>query len=104
MWLDNVMHNVDESAICYHKNGIVQEYKLLKTEEMHKPSTSGQPSNPPSQLFEPSVVKTNAMNILDFIKKSCTREGGTYWIFKDQEKNQIQLYDISSEEEELEKD
>ncbi len=36
MWLDNVMHNVEESAICYHKNGIVQEYKLVKTEEMNK--------------------------------------------------------------------
>lgn len=23
MWLDNVMHDVEESAICYHKNGIV---------------------------------------------------------------------------------
>jgi len=34
MWLDNVMHNVKESAICYHKNGVVQEYKLVKTEEM----------------------------------------------------------------------
>ena len=36
IWLDNVMHNVEESAICYHHNGIVKEYKLLKTEEIPK--------------------------------------------------------------------
>jgi len=34
VWLDNVMHNIDESAICYHKNGIVKEYKLCKTEDL----------------------------------------------------------------------
>ena len=34
VWLDNVMHNIDESAICYHKNGIVKEYKLMKTEDI----------------------------------------------------------------------
>ena len=38
------------------------------------------------------------MNVLKFIKESCIKEGGTYWIFKDNEKNSIQLYDISSEE------
>ena len=75
MWLDNVMHNVEESAICYHKNGVVQEYKLVKTEEMSEIQEQ--------KLFDPSVVKANALNILEFIKKSCIKEGGTYWIFKD---------------------
>jgi hypothetical protein len=45
------------------------------------------------------VVKANGLNILEFLKRSCVREGGTYWIFKDTETNQVQLYDISSEEE-----
>jgi hypothetical protein len=34
VWIDNVMHNVHESAICYHKDGVVEEYKLVKTEEL----------------------------------------------------------------------
>ena len=37
------------------------------------------------------------MNVLSFIKENCVKEGGTYWIFKDHDKNQIQLYDISNE-------
>jgi hypothetical protein len=39
--------------------------------------------------FDPKVVKANGLNVLQFIKKSCVREGGTYWIFKDPETNNI---------------
>jgi hypothetical protein len=52
------------------------------------------------EAFDPRVVKANGLNMLEFLKKSCVREGGTYWIFKDNETNQVQLYDISSSEEE----
>jgi hypothetical protein len=41
VWLDNVMHNVEESAICYHKNGVVKEYKLVKTEEIPSHGVQG---------------------------------------------------------------
>ena len=33
-WLDNLMCNVPEIAMCYHLNGIVKRYELLKTEEI----------------------------------------------------------------------
>jgi hypothetical protein len=89
VWLDNVLHNVEESAICYHVNGVVKEYKLLRTEDIAK-----------QELFEPEVVKSNALRILSFLKSNCTKQGGTYWIFKDSEHNSLQLYDLSSEEDE----
>lgn len=38
-------------------------------------------------MFDPKVVKANGLNILEFLKKGCVREGGTYWIFKDSETN-----------------
>ena len=31
-WLDNMMASVPELAICYHQNGVVQGYELLKTD------------------------------------------------------------------------
>jgi len=88
VWLDNVMHNVDESAICYHKNGVVKEYKLVKTEDIPSKGVQGK-GQKEARIFDPEVVKANALNILSFLKQSCIREGGTYWIFKDQDKNQI---------------
>ncbi len=85
------MHNVDESAICYHKNGTVREYKLIKTEDLpsYKDDTNKGNNTQTKELFDPKVVKANALNILTFLKENCVKEGGTYWIFKDSETNQI---------------
>ncbi|PIK48807.1 putative erythroid differentiation-related factor 1 [Apostichopus japonicus] len=33
-WLDNLMCNVPELVMCYHLNGFVQKYEMLKTEEI----------------------------------------------------------------------
>ncbi|CDW87761.1 erythroid differentiation-related factor 1 [Stylonychia lemnae] len=102
IWLDNVLHNVDESAICYHKNGVVQEYKLLKTEDI--PDINNQKSSEKKeQIFDPKIVKANGLNILNFLKENCLKEGGTYWIFKDSDQNQIQLYDLGSDDSDEEK-
>lgn len=44
-WLDNVMANVPVVAICNHRNGYVQDYKLIKTEDIPRlhPSLAFQP-------------------------------------------------------------
>jgi predicted secreted protein len=60
----------------------VIEYKLMKTDEM--PFVD---NNPKNQHFDPNIVKANALNILKFLRNKCIKEGGTYWIFKDTEKN-----------------
>lgn len=31
-WLDNLMCNVPEIGMCYHLNGLVQKYEIIKTE------------------------------------------------------------------------
>jgi len=95
LWLDNVMHNVEETAICYHKRGIVQEYKLMRTEDMVVNEEG-------MKAFDPNVIKANAQNVLKFIKENCIKEGGTYWIFKDTDTNSIHLYDLSDSDEEEE--
>lgn len=86
-WLDNLMCNVPEVAMCYHLDGIVQYYDLYKTEEL--PDLEG--SN-----FSPKVVKDVAQNILSFMKANCTREGHTYWLFKATGSDVIKLYDLTS--------
>ena len=34
LWLDNLMCSIPEVAMCYHLNGLVQNYELLKTEDV----------------------------------------------------------------------
>ncbi|RDD38599.1 Erythroid differentiation-related factor 1 [Trichoplax sp. H2] len=86
-WLDNLMCNVPELAMCYHLNGIVKDYELIKTEDIPKAEGS---------QFSPKLIKDIARNILSFLKSNCTQEGHTYWLLKDKHEDIIKLYDLTS--------
>lgn len=72
-WLDNLMCNVPEVVMCYHLDGIVQKYQLIKTEDL--PHTA-------ECQFSPRLVRDVAQNILAFLNSKATKEGHTYWLFK----------------------
>ncbi|GJN17016.1 hypothetical protein PR202_gb04054 [Eleusine coracana subsp. coracana] len=60
-WLDNVMASVPELAICYHQNGVVQGYELLKNDDiflLKGVSDDGTPA------FHPQVVQQNGLAVL----------------------------------------
>ena len=86
-WLDNLMCNVPELMMCYHLNGIVQKYEKIKTTEI--PSMEG-------SQFSPKIIKDVAQNILSFLKANCTKEGHTYWLFKNGKEDIVKLYDLTS--------
>jgi hypothetical protein len=65
-WLDNLMCNVPELFMCYHLNGIVQRYELIKTEDLPNMEDSG---------FSPKVIRNVAHNILSFLKTNATKAG-----------------------------
>ena len=73
--------------MCYHLDGLVQKYELLKTEEL--PTLEG--SN-----FSPKIVKNIAQNILAFLKSNAAKEGHTYWLFKAKDDDIVKLYDLTS--------
>ncbi|XP_029844303.2 erythroid differentiation-related factor 1 [Ixodes scapularis] len=85
-WLDNLMCNVPEVVMCYHLNGIVQKYELLKTEEIPHLKDSH---------FSPRVVKDIAQNILSFLKVNAAKSGHTYWLFKGKNDDVVKLYDLT---------
>ncbi|XP_071828243.1 erythroid differentiation-related factor 1-like isoform X2 [Apostichopus japonicus] len=86
-WLDNLMCNVPELVMCYHLNGFVQKYEMLKTEEIPHLENA---------KFSTKVVKDIAQNILSFLKSNCTKEGHTYWLYKGKEDDIVKLYDLTS--------
>ncbi|CAH1782614.1 unnamed protein product [Owenia fusiformis] len=86
-WLDNLMCNVPEIAMCYHLNGIVEGYELLKTADI--PNIEG-------SKFSPNVIKDVAQNILSFLKTNATQEGHTYWLFKGSNDDVVKLYDLTT--------
>ncbi|KAF5299483.1 hypothetical protein FQR65_LT01064 [Abscondita terminalis] len=86
-WLDNLMSNVPEVVMCYHLNGIVQKYELIKTEDLPCLDNS---------KFAPSVIREVAKSILSFLKSNATKAGHTYWLFKPKDEDVVKLYDLTS--------
>ena len=69
MWLDNCLNNVPETAICFHREGVVQGYQLVPTDQIQYLS---------KPAFEPQLMTNNAASVLHFLQDHCTKEGGTY--------------------------
>ncbi|XP_058508159.1 erythroid differentiation-related factor 1 [Solea solea] len=94
-WLDNLMCNVPELVMCFHVDGIVQKYEMIKTEDIPHLENS---------TFSTKVVKDIAQNILSFLKSNCTKEGHTYWLFKASGSDIVKLYDLTTLCEEAEEE
>uniref|UniRef100_A0A1A9URR3 Erythroid differentiation-related factor 1 n=1 Tax=Glossina austeni TaxID=7395 RepID=A0A1A9URR3_GLOAU len=86
-WLDNLMCNVPEVVMCYHLDGIVQKYEIIKTEDLPYLENS---------QFSPQVIRNVAQNILAFLKANATKEGHTYWLFKGRNDDVVKLYDLTT--------
>lgn len=86
-WLDNLMSNVPEVVMCYHLNGIVQKYELIKTEDLPRLDNS---------KFSPTAIREVAKSILSFLKSNATKAGHTYWLFKPKDQDVVKLYDLTS--------
>lgn len=91
-WLDNVMAGVPELAICYHQDGVVQGYELLKTDDiflLKGVSEDGLPA------FHPHVVQQNGLSVLRFLQENCKQDPGAYWLYKSAGEDVMQLFDLS---------
>lgn len=86
-WLDNLMCNVPEVVMCYHLDGLVQKYEIIKTEDLPYLENSN---------FSPKVIRNVAQNILAFLKQNATKAGHTYWLFKGRNDDFVKLYDLTS--------
>uniref|UniRef100_A0A182JTA7 Erythroid differentiation-related factor 1 n=1 Tax=Anopheles christyi TaxID=43041 RepID=A0A182JTA7_9DIPT len=86
-WLDNLMSNVPEVVMCYHLDGIVQRYELIKTEDLPRLENSE---------FSPQLIRNVAQNILAFLKANVTKAGHTYWLFKARNDDVVKLYDLTT--------
>ena len=87
-WLENVMSNASATALCLHKDGVVQGYRVVPTSEL--PSGCGIGSG-----FSPSAVTACAVSVLRFLRQHCTRDAGTYWLTRPTGSDELQLFDIT---------
>lgn len=72
------MASVPELAICYHENGVVQGYELLKTDDIFLLKGISEDGTPG---FHPQVVQQNGLSVLRFLQDNCKQDPGAYWVF-----------------------
>ncbi|CAH0482446.1 unnamed protein product [Peronospora belbahrii] len=87
-YLDNVISNIPELAICMHSKGFVRGYKLVETRQIPYMSDSGRP------LFDVQDVSMNASMLLKFLQENCSRPNGTYWLHRKEGETSLRLYDV----------
>ncbi|KER30166.1 hypothetical protein T265_03326 [Opisthorchis viverrini] len=86
MWLENILNEVPEVVMCYHREGIVmQEYEIYKTCDL--PAVTG---------FETEQVYRTVQNLVMFLKRNATQEGHTYWLVKEPGLDVVKLYDLTT--------
>lgn len=71
------MASVPELAICYHHNGVVQGYELLKTDDIFLLKGVSEDGTP---AFHPYVVQQNGLSVLRFLQDNCKQDPGAYWV------------------------
>ncbi|CAI5725663.1 unnamed protein product [Peronospora destructor] len=87
-YLDNVIANIPELAICMHSKGLVRGYKLVETRQIPYMSGSGRP------MFDVQDVTMNASMLLKFLQENCSRPNGTYWLHRKEGETSLRLYDV----------
>ena len=107
-YLDNIMANVPQLALCLQEKGFVQSVKLLSTDQIPSallhPSTTDtsipfgvvEGTNQEERVFSPEIMEMNASTLLRFLKTQCTKDNATYLLRREAGQTNIQLYDISS--------
>ena len=86
-WLDNVMTSVPELAVCWHKAGVVRGFETVRTEDVPELC------DPP---FDPTEVIAAGRHVLSFLQQSCSRDGATYWLRRDEASGALQLFDVGA--------
>ncbi|KAL4172712.1 hypothetical protein KRP22_007875 [Phytophthora ramorum] len=87
-YLDNVIANIPELAICMHSKGLVRGYKLVETRQIPYMSGTDRP------LFDVQDVSMNASMLLKFLQENCSRPNGTYWLHRKEGESSLRLYDV----------
>lgn len=107
-YLDNIMANVPQLALCLQEKGFIRSIKLMETKHIPSrlldartvdtsiPFETIREDDPAEQIFTPEIMEMNAHALLRFLQTNCAKDNATYLLQRDAGCSNVQLFDISS--------
>ena len=96
-YLDNLLAGLSHTAVSMQGPSGQQQFTLVDTQ--HIPTWAaahGARATPAAPAFTPEAVQARAGELLDFIKATCTADGGSYWLFRGAGQAELHLMQVSS--------
>jgi hypothetical protein len=84
VFLENLMCNIDTAVWGSHHQGQTN-WRAFNTQDLPMEG---------EQQFDSESVLEQGQRLLHFLRQQCRREGGTYWLFREQNSTHAELFDL----------
>ena len=99
-YLDNLLAGLSHTAVSTVQRDGQQQYTLVRTQDipewaaLYAARTAAHPPMPSG--FTATAVQERAAELLQFIKQTCTVDGGSYWLLRRQGDAELHLLQVTA--------
>lgn len=102
VYLENLMCDIKKAVWGLHDHGGETSWRVFNTNDL--PGASPRPVPPRGSLPAPLAAEENfdekmlvdqGQRLLHFLRQQCIQEGGTYWLYREQNSSAVELFDLS---------
>ncbi|PAV91024.1 hypothetical protein WR25_25705 isoform B [Diploscapter pachys] len=87
IFLDKLICNFEFTIVVHHHSGVITDREVIIGDELPVLKDCE---------FHPDKLKTVATNIVTFLEQNVMQQGHTYWLYKEANKDELKLYDLTS--------
>jgi len=92
VYLENLMCNINTAVWGSHNQGQTN-WRVINTQDLPAAETGED-----DQQFDSDALLDQGRRLLHFLRQQCRREGGTYWLFREQNSPNAELFDLRCNE------
>eukprot|EP00929_Paragymnodinium_shiwhaense_P007618 TRINITY_DN111527_c0_g1_i1.p1 TRINITY_DN111527_c0_g1~~TRINITY_DN111527_c0_g1_i1.p1 ORF type:complete len:1400 (+),score=334.49 TRINITY_DN111527_c0_g1_i1:633-4202(+) len=90
VFLENLMCNIDKAVWGRHDRTGRTSWRVVDTQDLPAGREPGEP-----EYFDKNLIIDQGQRLLHFLRQRCHRQGGTYWLFREQNSPVVELFDLS---------
>mmetsp|Transcript_104655 Transcript_104655/g.197166 ORF Transcript_104655/g.197166 Transcript_104655/m.197166 type:complete len:1365 (+) Transcript_104655:59-4153(+) len=91
VYLENLMCDIKKAVLGYHQQGQTS-WHVFNTNDLPAAQAPDDEA-----FFDAESLLDQGQRLLHFLRQQCRREGGTYWLFREQNAPVAELFDLTPE-------